>query len=99
QGGASSLDTQQYPPHLSNLNLDALFGPGRRDGDSGSASHVSQGSNILVEFQVGQTFQSKEEAILVVKNYYIHCGVEYRVMELDHAKYLGKCKEFGKGCN
>ncbi|MED6150834.1 hypothetical protein PIB30_076383 [Stylosanthes scabra] len=28
QGGASGLGTQQYPPHLLNLNLDALSGPG-----------------------------------------------------------------------
>ncbi|MED6172640.1 hypothetical protein PIB30_051887 [Stylosanthes scabra] len=28
QGGASSSGTHQYPPHLSNLNLDALSGPG-----------------------------------------------------------------------
>ncbi|MED6144534.1 hypothetical protein PIB30_016381 [Stylosanthes scabra] len=27
QGGASSSGTQQYPPHLSNLNLEALSGP------------------------------------------------------------------------
>ncbi|MED6220106.1 hypothetical protein PIB30_041732 [Stylosanthes scabra] len=36
QGGTSSSGTQQYPPHLSNLNLDALSGPGR--GASGSSS-------------------------------------------------------------
>ncbi|MED6187732.1 hypothetical protein PIB30_079256 [Stylosanthes scabra] len=29
QGGASSSGTQEYPSHLSNLNLDALSGPGR----------------------------------------------------------------------
>ncbi|XP_057734020.1 uncharacterized protein LOC130949269 [Arachis stenosperma] len=26
-------------------------------------------------------------------------GVEYRVIESDHLKYHGKCKEFGKGCS
>ncbi|MED6111789.1 hypothetical protein PIB30_055571 [Stylosanthes scabra] len=98
QGGTSSSGTQKYPLHLSNLNLDALSGLARRDGGSSSGAHVSQGSNIPAEFQVGQSFHSKEKAVLAVKNYNICRGVEYRVMEFDHAKYLGKCKEFGKGC-
>ncbi|MED6111991.1 hypothetical protein PIB30_057469 [Stylosanthes scabra] len=50
QGGAYSSGTQQYLPHLSNLDLDGLSGPG------------------------------------------IRRGVEYKVMEPDHAKYLGQCK-------
>ncbi|MED6112439.1 hypothetical protein PIB30_061741 [Stylosanthes scabra] len=70
----------------------------RRDGCSSSDTQVSQGSNTPAEFQVGQSFHSKEEAVLAVKNYNIHRGVEYRVMESNHAKYLEKCKEFGKGC-
>ncbi|MED6112844.1 hypothetical protein PIB30_065333 [Stylosanthes scabra] len=41
QGSASSSGTQQYPPHLSNVNLDALFGHGRRDGDSSSSTQAS----------------------------------------------------------
>ncbi|MED6166358.1 hypothetical protein PIB30_108503 [Stylosanthes scabra] len=101
QGGASSSGTQQYPTHLSDLNLDALSGPGRgASGASGATSSVqaSQGSNMPAEFVVGQSFHTKEEAVLAVKNYNIRRGVEYRVMESDHAKYLGKCKEFGKGC-
>ncbi|MED6140504.1 hypothetical protein PIB30_093835, partial [Stylosanthes scabra] len=40
-GGSLSFDTQQYSPHLSNLNLDALFGLGPRDGDSSSGARVS----------------------------------------------------------
>ncbi|MED6145966.1 hypothetical protein PIB30_030050 [Stylosanthes scabra] len=54
--------------------------------------------DIPAEFQVGQSFHSKDEAVLAVKNYNILQGVEYRVMESDHAKFLEKCKEFGKGC-
>nr|XP_029154668.1 uncharacterized protein LOC112805316 [Arachis hypogaea] len=50
------------------------------------------------EFQIGQSFQNKEEAVLSVKDYSIRRGVEYRVIESDHLKYHGKCKEFGKGC-
>ncbi|XP_016173526.1 uncharacterized protein LOC107616035 [Arachis ipaensis] len=40
----------------------------------------------------------KEEVVLTVKDYNIRRGVEYRVMESDHFKYHGRCKEFGKGC-
>ncbi|MED6118766.1 hypothetical protein PIB30_005905 [Stylosanthes scabra] len=47
----------------------------------------------------GPTFVDKEVAVLAVKNYSIHRGVEYRVLESDHAKYLGRCKQFGQGCN
>ncbi|MED6129626.1 hypothetical protein PIB30_109749, partial [Stylosanthes scabra] len=84
QGGASSSGTQQYPTHLSDLNLDALSGPGRgASGASGATSSVqaSQGSNMPAEFVVGQSFHTKEEAVLAVKNYNIRRGVEYRVME------------------
>ncbi|XP_057745471.1 uncharacterized protein LOC130963364 [Arachis stenosperma] len=69
QHGPSSSGTQQYPPHFSTLNLEAL----------------------------GQ--QNKDEAVLSVKDYSICRGVEYRVLESDHLKYHGKCKEFGKGCS
>ncbi|XP_057733757.1 uncharacterized protein LOC130948912 [Arachis stenosperma] len=51
------------------------------------------------EFQIGQSFQNKDEAVLSVKDYSIRRGVEYRVLELDHLKYHEKCKEFGKGCS
>ncbi|MED6166941.1 hypothetical protein PIB30_114317, partial [Stylosanthes scabra] len=56
QGGASSSGTQQYPTHLSDLNLDGLSGPGRgASGASGATSSVqaSQGSNMPAEFVVG----------------------------------------------
>ncbi|XP_015932909.1 uncharacterized protein LOC107459209 [Arachis duranensis] len=33
-----------------------------------------------------------------VKTYSIRHGVEYKVLESDHHKYYGKCKEFGNGC-
>ncbi|MED6170518.1 hypothetical protein PIB30_031754 [Stylosanthes scabra] len=70
------------------------FIEGDSDDDDGP---VSQGSNIPAEFQVGQSFQSKEEVVFTVKNYNIHREVEYRVMESDHPKYLEKCKRFGEG--
>ncbi|XP_016168534.1 uncharacterized protein LOC107611086 [Arachis ipaensis] len=52
----------------------------------------------MTEFQIGQSFQSKEEAVLSVKYYSIRRGVEYKVMESDNLKYQGRCKEFGNGC-
>ncbi|XP_057719159.1 uncharacterized protein LOC130933546 [Arachis stenosperma] len=48
---------------------------------------------------IGQSFQNKDEAVLSVKDYSIRRGVEYRVLESDHLKYHGKCKEFGNGCS
>ncbi|MED6132482.1 hypothetical protein PIB30_019457 [Stylosanthes scabra] len=99
QGGASSSGTHQYPPHLSTLNLDVLSGPGRVQGEPSSDTRGSQGSNNQAEFQIGQTIVDKEIAILAVKNYSIRRGVEYRVMESDHAKYLGRCKQFGQGAD
>ncbi|XP_015957333.1 uncharacterized protein LOC107481572 [Arachis duranensis] len=85
----SSSGSHQYPPHFSTLNLEAL---GQQE-DSGN--RVGRSS---IEFQIGQSFQSKDEAVLSVKDYSIRRGVEYRVIESDHLKYHGKCKEFGKGC-
>ncbi|MED6187151.1 hypothetical protein PIB30_073724 [Stylosanthes scabra] len=99
QGGESSSGTKQYPPHLSNLNLDALFGPRRAHDEPSSGTQDSQESSNQAKFEVGQTFMNKEVAVIAVKNYSIRRGVEYKVMESDHAKYLGRCKQFGQGCN
>ncbi|XP_016195644.1 uncharacterized protein LOC107636663 [Arachis ipaensis] len=90
QHGPSSSSTQQYPPHFSTLNLEAL-------GQQADGGATIGGSSI--EFQIGQSFQNKDEAVLSVKDYSIRRGVEYRVLESDHLKYHGKCKEFGKGCS
>ncbi|XP_016173687.1 uncharacterized protein LOC107616212 [Arachis ipaensis] len=94
--GGSGSATQEYPPYLSSLNLevvgqeqnvDATFdGQGMHDGTP------------MTEFQIGQSFQSKEEVVLSVKDYSIRRGVEYKVMESDNLKYQGRCKEFGNGC-
>ncbi|XP_015931884.1 uncharacterized protein LOC107458192 [Arachis duranensis] len=56
------------------------------DDDTGANPHIRQ------------SFQNKDEAVLSVKDYSIRRDVEYRVIESDHLKYHGKCKEFGKGC-
>ncbi|RYR58838.1 hypothetical protein Ahy_A05g024704 isoform D [Arachis hypogaea] len=55
----SSSGTQQYPPHFSSLDLDAM----RQEGVSG-----------------------------------IRRGVQYKVVESDYRRYVGKCSEFGNGC-
>ncbi|XP_016195164.1 uncharacterized protein LOC107636153 [Arachis ipaensis] len=52
------------------------------------------GGTMMMIFR--QTY--KEEAVLSIKDYSIRRGVEYRVIESDHLKYHGRCKEFGKGC-
>ncbi|MED6151585.1 hypothetical protein PIB30_083855, partial [Stylosanthes scabra] len=77
QGGTSSSSRQHFPPHLSNLNLDALSGLGRRDDGSSSGAHVSKGLNIFAKFQVGQSFHNEEVTVLAVKNYNIRQGGEY----------------------
>ncbi|XP_016178943.1 uncharacterized protein LOC107621434 [Arachis ipaensis] len=51
-------------------------------------------SGGVAEFQFGQQFQDKEEVVFSVKTYSIRRGVEYKVLESDHRKYYGKCKEF-----
>ncbi|XP_015931825.1 uncharacterized protein LOC107458127 [Arachis duranensis] len=94
--GGSGSGTQEYPPHLSSLNLEAI---GQHQ--NVEATFDWQGMHDwtgLTEFQIGQSFQSKEEAVLSVKDYSIRRGVEYRVMESDNLKYQGRCKEFGNGC-
>ncbi|XP_057720749.1 uncharacterized protein LOC130935168 [Arachis stenosperma] len=89
QHGPSSSASQQYPPHFSTLNLEVL-------GQQEDGGNTVGGSST--EFQIGQSFQNKDEAVLSVKDYSIRRCVEYRVIESDHLKYHGKCKQFGKGC-
>ncbi|XP_016168803.1 uncharacterized protein LOC107611381 [Arachis ipaensis] len=87
--GETAMMTQ-YPPYFSTLNLEAL-------GQQADGGPTVGGSST--EFQIGQSFQNKDEAVLSVKDYSIRRGVQYRVIESDHLKYHGKCKEFGKGCS
>ncbi|XP_057730477.1 uncharacterized protein LOC130945795 [Arachis stenosperma] len=64
----------------------------------GFGARDAEGSTGLTEFQVGQQFQDKDEALLSVKTYSIRRGVQYKVVESDHRRYVGKCSEFGNGC-
>ncbi|XP_015958897.1 uncharacterized protein LOC107482815 [Arachis duranensis] len=81
---------RQYSPHFSTLNLEAI-------GQQADGGAIIGGSST--EFQIGQSFHNKDEVVLSVKDYSFRRGVEYRVLESDHLKYHGKCKEFGKGCS
>ncbi|XP_016195793.1 uncharacterized protein LOC107636830 [Arachis ipaensis] len=96
--GGSSSGTQQYPPHFSSLDLDAM----RQDENallpSGFGARDTEGSAGVNEFQVGQQFQDKDEALFNVKTYSIRRGVQYKVVESDYRRYVGKCSEFGNGC-
>ncbi|XP_057723350.1 uncharacterized protein LOC130939248 [Arachis stenosperma] len=64
----------------------------------GFGARDAEGTTGLTEFQVGQQFQDKDEALLSVKTYSIRRGVQYKVVESDHRRYVGKCSEFGNGC-
>ncbi|XP_052111661.1 uncharacterized protein LOC127743045 [Arachis duranensis] len=72
---------------------------GDSDNDTGEPAGVATIGGTSTEFQIGQSFQNKDEDVLSVKDYNIRRGVEYRVLESDHLKYHEKCKEFGKICS
>ncbi|XP_057730163.1 uncharacterized protein LOC130945467 [Arachis stenosperma] len=97
-GGGSSSGTQQYPPHFSSLDLDAMRQPGVPCEVAGFGARDAEGSAGMTEFQVGQQFQDKKDALLSVKTYSIRRGVQYKVLEFDYRRYVGKCSEFGNGC-
>ncbi|XP_057723483.1 uncharacterized protein LOC130939391 [Arachis stenosperma] len=97
-GGSSSSGTQQYPPYFSSLDLDAMRQQGDPGEPAGFGARDAEGSAGLIEFQVGQQFQDKDEAVLSVKTYSIRRGVQYKVVESDYCQYVGKCYEFGNGC-
>ncbi|RYR57461.1 hypothetical protein Ahy_A05g023198 isoform E [Arachis hypogaea] len=67
-------------------------------GAGGFGARDAEGSAGMTEFQVGQQFQDKEDALLSVKIYSIRRGVQYKVVESDYRCYVGKCSEFGNGC-
>ncbi|RYR54256.1 hypothetical protein Ahy_A06g029514 isoform H [Arachis hypogaea] len=96
--GGSSSGTQQYPPHFSSLDLDAMRQEGVSGHSVGFGARDAEGTAGLTEFQVGQQFQDKEQALLSVKTYSIWRGVQYKVIESDYRQYVGKCSEFGNGC-
>ncbi|RYQ95407.1 hypothetical protein Ahy_B08g090684 isoform B [Arachis hypogaea] len=70
--GGSSSGTQQYPPHFSSLDLDAMRQEGVSGHSVGFGARDAEGTAGLTEFQ-------------------------YKVVESDHRRYVGKCSEFGNG--
>ncbi|XP_015948756.1 uncharacterized protein LOC107473682 [Arachis duranensis] len=72
-GGGSSSGTQQYPPHFSSLDFDAMRQEGVAGQPAGFGARDAEGSAGLTEFQ-------------------------YKVVESDYRRYVGKCSEFGNGC-
>ncbi|XP_016168186.1 uncharacterized protein LOC107610689 [Arachis ipaensis] len=82
--GPSSSGSHQQPPHFSILNLEAVSQqPDEAHTFGGQGLHED---NTSEEFQIGQSFQTKEEAVMSVKDYSIRRGVQNRVMESDHLK-------------
>ncbi|XP_057760231.1 uncharacterized protein LOC130980587 [Arachis stenosperma] len=81
--GGSSTGTQQYPPHFSSLDLDAMRQEGVSGHSVGFGARDAEGTAGLTEFQIGQQFQDKDEALLSVKTYSIRRGVQYKVVESD----------------
>ncbi|XP_020978249.1 uncharacterized protein LOC110271594 [Arachis ipaensis] len=69
--GGSSSGTQQYPPHFSSLDLDAMRQDEYPGQLAGFGARDTEGSASMTEFQVGQQFQDKDEALLSVKTYSI----------------------------
>ncbi|XP_015935292.1 uncharacterized protein LOC107461317 [Arachis duranensis] len=96
--GGSSSGTNQYPPHFSSLDLDAMRQDGHLGQLVGFGARDTDGSAGITEFQVGQQFQYKDEVLLSVETYSIRRGVQYKVVESDYRRYVGKCSEFGNGC-
>ncbi|XP_057730739.1 uncharacterized protein LOC130946071 [Arachis stenosperma] len=88
-------DSDDEPDHISGDSEDETPVPlpaPQRPSSSGSHQQPSYFSTLNLE-------STKEEAVMSVKDYTICRGVHYRVMESDHLKYVGRCKEFGNGYN
>ncbi|XP_016172339.1 uncharacterized protein LOC107614709 [Arachis ipaensis] len=70
--GPSGSGSAQQPPHFSTLNVEAIgLHP---DIDPTSGRHGLYEENPSRDFQIGQSFQTKEEAVLSVKDYSICRG-------------------------
>ncbi|XP_057756981.1 uncharacterized protein LOC130976204 [Arachis stenosperma] len=95
-------DSDNEPDHISgDSEEETPVAPPAPQGPSMSqqldAAYTFEG-NTSGKFQIDQSFQTKEEAVMSIKDYSICCGVQYQVMESNHLKYVGRCKEFGNGC-
>ncbi|XP_016171607.1 uncharacterized protein LOC107613922 [Arachis ipaensis] len=87
-------DSDDEPDHISGDSEEETPVPlPAPQGPSSSRSHQQPPHFSTLNLEV-----TKEEVVMSVKDYSIPRGVQYRVMESDHLKYLGRCKEFGNGC-
>ncbi|RYR37602.1 hypothetical protein Ahy_A09g042476 [Arachis hypogaea] len=86
--GQTSSQTQQYPPHFSTLDLETMNQPAFPGRQMSGIHRDEHGMHGAEEFEVGHRFQSKEEVVLMVKNYNIRRGVQYKVFESDQLKSL-----------
>ncbi|XP_057746474.1 uncharacterized protein LOC130965730 [Arachis stenosperma] len=97
-------DSDQEPVDIiGDSDDDTCANPPQQHGPSSSASqqyppHFSTLNLDVLGQQEDGGNTNKDEAVLSVKDYSIRRGVEYIVIESDHLKYHGKCKQFGKGC-
>ncbi|XP_057730686.1 uncharacterized protein LOC130946020 [Arachis stenosperma] len=83
--GGSNSGTQQYPPHFSSLDLDAMRQEGVPAEPTEFGARDTQGTGGLTKFQVGQQFQDKEEDVLSVKTYSIRSQAKSPTAQ----RYLG----------
>ncbi|RYR65378.1 hypothetical protein Ahy_A03g011312 [Arachis hypogaea] len=51
-----------------------------------------------MELEVSLKFLNRETAMLAVKNYNIRRSTEYKVVELDQARYVCQCKQLRDQC-
>ncbi|MED6175921.1 hypothetical protein PIB30_082859 [Stylosanthes scabra] len=94
----ASSGSHQYSEHFSSLDIEAVA-PTHEENDAGNGFGGGGSVDVLTpnEFEIGQIFQTKEDAVLSIKSYSIRRGVEYKVKESNHAKYHARCKNFGSG--
>ncbi|RYR12822.1 hypothetical protein Ahy_B04g070154 isoform F [Arachis hypogaea] len=86
------------PDLIADDSGDDLGANGLPGQQAGFGARDADGSAGMTEFQVGQQFQDKDEVLLSVKTYSIRRGIQYKVIESDYRRYVGKCYEFGNGC-
>ncbi|XP_057756310.1 uncharacterized protein LOC130975550 [Arachis stenosperma] len=85
-GGVSS----NTPGHYLQLSLSPMHSTTAEDIPSNYAL-ISE-----MELEIGLKFLNKETTMLVVKNYSIRRSAELKAVELDHTRYVCRCKLFGE---
>ncbi|RYR53874.1 hypothetical protein Ahy_A06g029121 isoform C [Arachis hypogaea] len=94
-GLLGDAEEDDVEPDMIGANLDAMRQEGVSGHSVGFGARDAEGTVGLTEFQVGQQFQDKDQALLSVNTYSIRRGVQYKVIKSDYRRYVGKCSEFG----